>query len=193
MSSQTDSVSSPSNFIATLWKIVGDPNNSNIISWNSSGDCFVVHDVDQFPQRIIPRYFRCTVYLSFVRQLHKYGFQRCYPPEMPSSSSAYFHPSFNFHRPGELALIRTEHTKSHEATSSNIDAPFSTEDPNHLVESVGRLYRAQAELTPRLENLHANSQEMDGLLEDIRHTFGLREQCLTYMTQSMQPQFPYQS
>ncbi|KAF9027296.1 winged helix DNA-binding domain-containing protein [Hymenopellis radicata] len=193
MASQAIPAPLPSNFIATLWKIVGDPNNSNIISWNSSGDCFVVHDADQFLHRVIPRYFRCTMYLSFVRQLHKYGFQRCYPPEMPPSSSAYIHPSFNFYRPGALALIRTEHSKSQEPVGSNIHTPVSAEDQVHLFESVGRLTRAQAELAPRLENLHAHSQEMDGLLADIRHTFGRREQFLTYMAQSVQPQFPYQS
>eukprot|EP00536_Pseudo-nitzschia_multiseries_P011832 jgi/Psemu1/94748/gw1.425.1.1 len=51
-------------------------NFSHIVSWNPSGDGFMVHDKDQFTREIVPRYFALTKYKSFQRQLSLYGFQR---------------------------------------------------------------------------------------------------------------------
>jgi len=48
----------------------------DIVSWNSSGTGFTVHNKDLFTKKIIPQYFNQTKYKSFQRQLSLYGFQR---------------------------------------------------------------------------------------------------------------------
>eukprot|EP00934_Nitzschia_sp_Nitz4_P000753 Nitzschia sp. Nitz4//scaffold6_size259037//138112//139081//NITZ4_001082-RA/size259037-augustus-gene-0.294-mRNA-1//1//CDS//3329556917//753//frame0 len=48
----------------------------HIISWNSNGKAFKVHDPIAFTNLIIPRYFKQTRYKSFQRQLCLYGFDR---------------------------------------------------------------------------------------------------------------------
>ncbi|KAF8914514.1 hypothetical protein CPB85DRAFT_535602 [Mucidula mucida] len=184
MDSTTRRVIAPqiTNFIATLWRIAADPTNCDIVSWGSSGDCFVVHNVDQFVRLVIPCYFRCTMYLSFVRQLHKYGFQRCYSSEIPSSSQAYSHPYFNFYRPEDLSLIRTEHVKSQSGPE------IAPEYPLYLVERVARLSRVQAEFSPQLEILDSHSREMKAILEDMQHAYRRRESWLAYITETIQSQ-----
>lgn len=47
----------------------------SVVSWQSHGRCFVVHDVAQFKQ-LLPNYFKLSKIASFQRQLNLYGFQR---------------------------------------------------------------------------------------------------------------------
>jgi len=47
----------------------------DVVSWQSHGRCFVVHDVAQFKQ-LLPNYFKLSKIASFQRQLNLYGFQR---------------------------------------------------------------------------------------------------------------------
>jgi len=47
----------------------------SIVSWQTHGRCFVVHDVAQFKQ-LLPNYFKLSKIASFQRQLNLYGFQR---------------------------------------------------------------------------------------------------------------------
>lgn len=47
----------------------------DVVSWQSHGRCFVVHNVAQFKE-ILPNYFKLSKIASFQRQLNLYGFQR---------------------------------------------------------------------------------------------------------------------
>jgi len=47
----------------------------DIVSWQSHGRCFVVHDSAKFKQ-LLPNYFKLSKIASFQRQLNLYGFQR---------------------------------------------------------------------------------------------------------------------
>ena len=42
---------------------------SHIVSWNESGNGFMVHDKDHFTKEIVPHYFNLTKYKSFQRQV----------------------------------------------------------------------------------------------------------------------------
>lgn len=53
-----------------------DQDLKHIVSWNSDGTGFTVHNKDLFTKEIIPQYFNQTKYKSFQRQLSLYGFQR---------------------------------------------------------------------------------------------------------------------
>lgn len=48
----------------------------HIVSWNSEGAGFMVHNKELFTKEIVPHYFNQTKYKSFQRQLSLYGFQR---------------------------------------------------------------------------------------------------------------------
>lgn len=49
---------------------------TEVISWQTHGRAFRVHDPDAFVRELMPVYFRQTKYPSFQRQLHLYNFQR---------------------------------------------------------------------------------------------------------------------
>ncbi|CAB9525688.1 stress transcription factor B-2b [Seminavis robusta] len=62
-----------------------------IVSWQSHGRCFLVHDKDAFVQRFLPSYFRQSKWASFQRQLNIYGFQRL---TAGRDRGAYYHDLF---------------------------------------------------------------------------------------------------
>lgn len=66
-------------------------NACNVISWQSHGRCFLVHDKETFVQRFLPSYFRQSKWASFQRQLNIYGFQRL---TAGRDRGAYYHDLF---------------------------------------------------------------------------------------------------
>jgi len=73
---------------------------SHIVSWNSAGTGFMVHDKDHFTKEIVPHYFNLTKYKSFQRQLSLYGFQRV---TVGPNKGLRYHEKL---RKGELELVR---------------------------------------------------------------------------------------
>lgn len=49
---------------------------TDIISWQPHGRCFVVHKTDEFVEKLLPQYFNQTKWSSFQRQLNLYSFER---------------------------------------------------------------------------------------------------------------------
>jgi hypothetical protein len=63
---------------------------SHIVSFLPHGRAFMVHDVDQFVGKVLPKYFKHTAWNSFTRQLSLYGFHRATIESGPDSG-AYYH------------------------------------------------------------------------------------------------------
>jgi hypothetical protein len=68
-----------SKFPTRLRKMLDDAEEndfSHVVSWNSEGGSFKVHDPMVFADDVMPTYFNQTKYKSFQRQLNLYGFVR---------------------------------------------------------------------------------------------------------------------
>jgi len=59
-----------------MLKVVEKNEQTDIVSWQPHGRCFLVHKHKKFIKDIMPKLFRQTKYSSFQRQLNLYGFQR---------------------------------------------------------------------------------------------------------------------
>jgi len=55
---------------------VSDPANKEIISWNKTGDAFIIFQPSVFIEKILPVYFSHKNLSSFIRQLNMYGFNK---------------------------------------------------------------------------------------------------------------------
>ncbi|GAX13371.1 hypothetical protein FisN_8Lu414 [Fistulifera solaris] len=67
------------NFPAKLHYLLGEmekDGQNDIMSWQSDGLSFVVHDKARLEEHILPQWYRQSHYSSFQRQLNIYGFQR---------------------------------------------------------------------------------------------------------------------
>ena len=64
------------NFVYKLYHMLSCVNFSNYIKWDISGSSFTIHDVTGFTNNVLGLYFRHNNFLSFIRSLNLYGFQK---------------------------------------------------------------------------------------------------------------------
>eukprot|EP00826_Nyctotherus_ovalis_P023539 TRINITY_DN1808_c0_g2_i3.p2 TRINITY_DN1808_c0_g2~~TRINITY_DN1808_c0_g2_i3.p2 ORF type:complete len:148 (+),score=42.55 TRINITY_DN1808_c0_g2_i3:187-630(+) len=93
----------PSAFLAKTYKILQDKANWPIVSWSENGKSFVIKDVTDFAEKILPSHFKHNNYASFIRQLNMYGFHKSAASDLLNSFS---HPFFCRDRPELLCRIQ---------------------------------------------------------------------------------------
>ena len=65
-----------SKFLIQLYEILEDENNENIIHWGEDGKYFVIENMYDFIEKILPKYYNHNNFASFVRQLNKYNIHK---------------------------------------------------------------------------------------------------------------------
>ncbi|CAG8516456.1 6786_t:CDS:2 [Diversispora eburnea] len=63
-------------FVAKLYQLLESDEYKEYLTWNETGDVFVICNMDEFAQNVLPKYFKHCKFTSFVRQLNIYGFYR---------------------------------------------------------------------------------------------------------------------
>jgi len=108
-SGHEDSMSSTSDFVKKLYKMLEDQSFQNVVSWGPQGDCFVVKDMNEFTKSILPRMFKHSNFASFVRQLNKYDFHKVKNTDdnqFGEHSWTFRHPDFHADRRDALENIK---------------------------------------------------------------------------------------
>lgn len=59
-------------FLSKCYAMVDDEASDAIISWGSSNDSFVIWDMAEFGNQLLPKYFKHNNFASFMRQLNIY-------------------------------------------------------------------------------------------------------------------------
>jgi len=62
-------------FLSKTYHLI-DRCDPEIATWSSSGDSFVIKNVDHFAAYVLPKYFKHSNFSSFARQLNIYGFRK---------------------------------------------------------------------------------------------------------------------
>ncbi|CAG8710007.1 19030_t:CDS:2 [Dentiscutata erythropus] len=63
-------------FVAKLYQLLDGDEYKEYLTWNETGDVFVICNMDEFAQNVLPKFFKHCKFTSFVRQLNIYGFYR---------------------------------------------------------------------------------------------------------------------
>lgn len=61
-------------FPANLYKMLDDNKYPHIVSWDKDGQCFMIHNSDDFEATVLPEYFEQIKSKSFRTQLRRYRF-----------------------------------------------------------------------------------------------------------------------
>jgi len=63
-------------FLQKTFEIFSDPAHEGVCGWGVNNDSVVIHNIDVFAEKVLPKYFKHSKYSSFTRQLHKYDFHK---------------------------------------------------------------------------------------------------------------------
>lgn len=119
----------PQAFARKLFEILSHESPS-VISWSESGDSFFIHDVEEFVNNVLLKYFRHQKFSSFQRQLNLYGFRKVHKGP---DTGGYTHQFFKRGRPELLDVIRRSPQSSSRSRSSRQRQP-SYDDENEAEE-----------------------------------------------------------
>ena len=137
---------------------------SDIATWSTTGDNFVVKNVEKFASSVLPQYFKHSNFSSFARQLNFYGFRKLKAEPIltadydarTASYVRFFHEHFQRGRPELLVNIKRA-TKSSDVQSSTRD------DVEQL----------RLEVSQALEAVQGMSGEMERKVNDFMFDFNL--------------------
>ncbi|KAJ7482228.1 hypothetical protein B0H11DRAFT_2280069 [Mycena galericulata] len=124
----TSRISSATDFIKKLYRILSDNTDENVIAWAPQRDRFVVKDADEFRKTVLPRMFKHSNFASFVRQLNKYGFSKIKSIDDPENARhwTFQHPDFHADRRYALDDIKRKAPVQRNApskTSGSMESP----------------------------------------------------------------------
>jgi len=110
MRSKKYSSHGPTTFLKNTYEILNNQSLNSIIRWTEDGGSFVITDIYNFTNSVLPKYFKHKNLSSFIRQLNMYGFSK--EKEDESQTLEFTHPLF--HR-DKKQLLKEIHRKSNEA------------------------------------------------------------------------------
>ena len=112
-----------SRFLLQLYQILEDDKYKDIIHWGDNGKYFVIENVHDFTEKILPQYYSHNNYSSFVRQLNMYDFHK---KKTNSEAHTFQHSKFI---KGEKELIKTINRKRKKDKNKGITSlvPLNTE------------------------------------------------------------------
>ena len=148
---------------------------ASVISWQSHGRCFVVHDPKRFSENVMPAYFRQTKFASFQRQLNLYGFSRL---TSGKDKGGYYHElflrgkKFLCHR---IQRLKIKGTGVRKASSPDTEPQFYDMPPIDLVEGGGEeIFKEQTML--RSSSVSAPSSLWSNMSSDATPLSNLYQQ-----------------
>lgn len=132
-------------FPKKLWELVNDVK-ITAINWNSSGNAIIVRQDLIESQVFLLDVFKATTFLSFVRQLHYYGFRKCkrWSRERPNIHQ-YSHPNFMRNHPELLSFIKRYPRRQWDKVKSTIN----TSTTQHLFPKLVNAASTHLKHTPR--------------------------------------------
>jgi HSF-type DNA-binding len=137
-----------------------DEGYSHIISWQSHGRSFMVHDRERLVTDVMPLYFRQTRFASFQRQLNLYGFIRI--ATKGPDYGGYYHLSFLRGRPDlceNIQRLKSDDPKPKKSAKRNLD--FYTLPPMPLTNEADKRHYASASQAQAHANLDIDLSLME--------------------------------
>ena len=96
------------NFLLKLYQILENESYKNIIHWTEDGKYFIISNLHDFTEQILPHYYKHNNYSSFIRQLNLYDFHK---KKSGQNEHVFHHENFIRNRKDLLKLIKRKSKK----------------------------------------------------------------------------------
>lgn len=107
-------------FLTKLYQILENVDYHVIIRWVDNGKAFVVKNLPEFIDKVLPSYFKHNNFASFVRQLNMYDFHKT---RNSNNENTFYHKMFNKGQKNLLKLIKRK-VNIHTRRSSLEEDPY---------------------------------------------------------------------
>lgn len=155
MKNQRENPQIPTSFLQKTYDILENAELSAIISWNEAGTVFLVKNVTDFCDQVLPVYFKHSNYASFVRQLNMYDFHKVREGRW---DNAFKHPLFVRGREDLLKEIKRKTSESHSGlVTTNV---LSRTDCDDLLQKLYGLQRKQHLMELQIQSLEDRNNEI---------------------------------
>lgn len=140
----------PTTFILKTYSILSDETVRDVVSWNEEGTAFAIHNISEFTESVLPRYFKHNNFSSFIRQLNMYDFHK--EKELPAGH-VFRHPNF---LKDKQNLLKDIHRKTSEF--------YVDQEPKDQKPSSNRLAQ-------RLIRIQSSQQTLELQLYQLEHQY----------------------
>ena len=116
------------NFLLKLYQILENESYKDIIHWTEDGKYFIISNLHDFTEQILPKYYKHNNYSSFIRQLNMYDFHK---KKSGQNEHVFHHQNFIKDRKDLLKLIKRKSKKENIPMNNNNDILFNNQN-NYL-------------------------------------------------------------
>ena len=159
MRNYRDSSPVPTSFLQKTYDILDNLDLEQIISWNGAGTLFLVKNVTEFCDQVLPVYFKHSNYASFVRQLNMYDFHKV---REGTWDNAFKHPLFLRGKPELLKEIKRKTSENRDYSPGPIvpASILSRAECDDLMQKLYTLQRKHHQMELQIQSLEDRNTEI---------------------------------
>jgi hypothetical protein len=153
-------------FLIKTYDILENPVHSDIISWNKDGTAFIVKNINDFSEKILPKYFKHNNFSSFVRQLNMYDFHKS---KQDGKENEFKHKLFRRGQKHLLSEIKRKGAENHSFVNEqmmnggrNAELNKVKKNANILTEELSNVKNQQGELEKLGKMIYTQNTQLLG-------------------------------